>query len=361
VGVHSALSFARFQALVAQRTGRPAELLSSVFVCRKTVGDVDKQQKLPVSEATRFSIYISQHPPSRERDAHFLVSLKKSKKDRKVGARKRTDAGDEEEEEEEESAPPPSPEKSAAGKAGSGASSALPVSSAAQIPAGLAAQREAAQRERERLSVIGRVAVRCWLPASALQLKSSGTRAAADHRQRRGTEREPTRRRSKSAADGAGAERLLCSRFALGPSAAPASSAGQHHAATHAAAGVRSPACRGSSVAGKGGRACHAARLAAQARDCRPAAFGPHAGGPSVWAGGRKARQRCGGGGWRGFGGTSERKGRHCARHCLQVLPVLSRAWARAALPLVPRRREDTGATARGPLWWPAHESLIRS
>jgi len=50
------------------------------------VGDVDKQQKLPVSEATRFSIYISQHPPSRERDAHFLVSLKKSKKDRK-GAR----------------------------------------------------------------------------------------------------------------------------------------------------------------------------------------------------------------------------------------------------------------------------------
>lgn len=47
------------------------------------VGDVDKRQKLPVNENTNFNIILNQHNPSRERDAHFLISVKKSKKDRK--------------------------------------------------------------------------------------------------------------------------------------------------------------------------------------------------------------------------------------------------------------------------------------
>lgn len=48
---------------------------------------MEKRQKLPVNENTNFCIILNQHNPSRERDAHFLVSIKKSKKDRK-GARK---------------------------------------------------------------------------------------------------------------------------------------------------------------------------------------------------------------------------------------------------------------------------------
>jgi hypothetical protein len=43
----------------------------------------DKRQKLPVNENTNFNIILNQHHPSKERDAHFLISVKKSKKDRK--------------------------------------------------------------------------------------------------------------------------------------------------------------------------------------------------------------------------------------------------------------------------------------
>ena len=39
-----------------------------------------------MNENTNFCIILNQHNPSRERDAHFLVTVKKSKKDRK-GAR----------------------------------------------------------------------------------------------------------------------------------------------------------------------------------------------------------------------------------------------------------------------------------
>jgi hypothetical protein len=47
------------------------------------VNDVEKKQKLPINENTNFCIILNQHNPSRERDAHFLISVKKSKKDRK--------------------------------------------------------------------------------------------------------------------------------------------------------------------------------------------------------------------------------------------------------------------------------------
>ena len=93
VGVHSVLSFKRFQALMSQKTGIPANQLSAVFVCRRTLRDTDhKRQKLPISENTNFNIILNQHNPSREKDCHFLVSIKKSKKERKGSTRKQRNA-----------------------------------------------------------------------------------------------------------------------------------------------------------------------------------------------------------------------------------------------------------------------------
>ena len=37
VGIHSVLSFKRFQALISQKTGLAAAALSAVFVCKRTV------------------------------------------------------------------------------------------------------------------------------------------------------------------------------------------------------------------------------------------------------------------------------------------------------------------------------------
>ncbi len=37
IGVHSVLTFKRFQALMSQKTNLPANQLSAVFVCRRTV------------------------------------------------------------------------------------------------------------------------------------------------------------------------------------------------------------------------------------------------------------------------------------------------------------------------------------
>ena len=37
IGVHSVLSFKRFQALISQKTGLAAAALSAVFVCKRTV------------------------------------------------------------------------------------------------------------------------------------------------------------------------------------------------------------------------------------------------------------------------------------------------------------------------------------
>eukprot|EP00249_Psilotum_nudum_P020277 c27634_g2_i1 orf=288-1688(-) len=100
IGVHSVLPFKRFQALLSQKTGLPANQLSAVFVCKRTAKDTNKRQKLPINENTNFSIILNQHNPSREKDCHFLVSLKKSKKERKGTTKRRTaesENGDEDE------------------------------------------------------------------------------------------------------------------------------------------------------------------------------------------------------------------------------------------------------------------------
>lgn len=139
LGIHSVLTYKRFQQLISEKAaGVPASQLSAVFVCRKT-GDGDKKQKLPINENTNFNIILNQHNPSRERDAHFLLSVKKSKKDRKAG-RKKVE-GDE-----EDVAPDSPPDKGAA----------TPAATPAPLPTTVvnpqAAAREAAQRERERIN-----------------------------------------------------------------------------------------------------------------------------------------------------------------------------------------------------------------
>ncbi|EFJ30816.1 hypothetical protein SELMODRAFT_440415 [Selaginella moellendorffii] len=89
IGIHSVLSFKRFQGQLSRQVGIPANQLSAVFVCRRTTSrDADKRQKLPINENTNFNIILNQHNPSKEKDCYFLVSLKKSKKERK-GARRR--------------------------------------------------------------------------------------------------------------------------------------------------------------------------------------------------------------------------------------------------------------------------------
>lgn len=97
VGIHSVLTFKRFQSLLSQKTGVPPNQLSTVFVCRRTLKDSEKRQRLPINGNTNFNILLNQHNPNKERDCYFLVSLKKSKRERK-GSRKRgaeTDIPDE--------------------------------------------------------------------------------------------------------------------------------------------------------------------------------------------------------------------------------------------------------------------------
>eukprot|EP00249_Psilotum_nudum_P020276 c27634_g1_i1 orf=236-1633(-) len=104
IGVHSVLNFKRFQALLSQKIGLPANQLAAVFVCRRTSKNNDKRQKLPVNENTNFNIILNRHNPSREKDCHFLVALKKSKRERK-GTTKRN-AADSDNGDEDESASP---------------------------------------------------------------------------------------------------------------------------------------------------------------------------------------------------------------------------------------------------------------
>ncbi|KAH7437246.1 hypothetical protein KP509_05G061900 [Ceratopteris richardii] len=93
IGVHSVLTFKRFQALLSQKVGLPAGQISAVFVCRRTGKDADtKRQKLPINENTNFNIILNQHNPKSEKDCHFLVSMKKSKKERKGNRRRSADA-----------------------------------------------------------------------------------------------------------------------------------------------------------------------------------------------------------------------------------------------------------------------------
>lgn len=88
VGIHSVLTFRRFQSLLSQKTGIPPNQLSAVFVCRKTLKGSEKKQRLPINGNTNFNILLNQHNPNKERDCYFLVSTKRSKKERK-GSRKR--------------------------------------------------------------------------------------------------------------------------------------------------------------------------------------------------------------------------------------------------------------------------------
>ncbi|MCO5609670.1 hypothetical protein L7F22_063901 [Adiantum nelumboides] len=88
VGIHSVLTFKRFQSLLSQKTGISPNQLSTVFVCRKTFKGSEKKQRLPINGNTNFNILLNQHNPTKERDCFFLVSVKKSKKERK-GSRKR--------------------------------------------------------------------------------------------------------------------------------------------------------------------------------------------------------------------------------------------------------------------------------
>eukprot|EP00242_Pyramimonas_sp_CCMP2087_P009471 CAMPEP_0198215388 /NCGR_PEP_ID=MMETSP1445-20131203/49491_1 /TAXON_ID=36898 /ORGANISM="Pyramimonas sp., Strain CCMP2087" /LENGTH=203 /DNA_ID=CAMNT_0043891087 /DNA_START=119 /DNA_END=727 /DNA_ORIENTATION=- len=163
IGVHSVLTYKRFQSLMSQKISLPVNQLSAVFVCRRTVNDVEKKQKLPINENTNFCIILNQHNPSRERDAHFLISVKKSKKDRK-GVRKKVveDEDDEEEAGELVGSPSQSSEFSSAlnintiperpGVKLSPMHASPPSSSMATSPS-ISAQREAAQREKERLAI----------------------------------------------------------------------------------------------------------------------------------------------------------------------------------------------------------------
>lgn len=110
IGIHNVLNYKRFQQLVSQKTGYLASQTTAVLVCRRQVGDVEKRQKLPINESTNFNIILSQHNPMRERDVHFLVTLKKSKKERKqAGSRKKAEEEEADEEAAAEASGPSSP------------------------------------------------------------------------------------------------------------------------------------------------------------------------------------------------------------------------------------------------------------
>eukprot|EP00898_Chlorokybus_atmophyticus_P007233 jgi/Chlat1/7510/Chrsp61S09147 len=103
IGIHGVLTYKRFQQLMAQKTGLPAQNLSAVFVCRRSGSDgQEKKQKLPINENTNFCIILNQHNPSKERDAHFLISVKKSKKDRKTAGRSKRSSFESEDKEDKE-------------------------------------------------------------------------------------------------------------------------------------------------------------------------------------------------------------------------------------------------------------------
>lgn len=92
IGLHSLLTYRRFQALVNQKTGIPPNQQSTVFVCRRTLKMTEKRQKLPVNENTNFGIILNQHNPSREKDCYFYVTVKKPKKDRKGRGKRNAEA-----------------------------------------------------------------------------------------------------------------------------------------------------------------------------------------------------------------------------------------------------------------------------
>lgn len=93
VGLHSLLYYKKFQTIIAQLTGIPPNQQSTVFVCRRSLKSMsEKRQRLPINENTNFAIILNQHNPSREKDCYFLVSVKKSKRDRKGRGKRNADA-----------------------------------------------------------------------------------------------------------------------------------------------------------------------------------------------------------------------------------------------------------------------------
>lgn len=74
--------------------GVPAAQLSAVLAYKRHVGGEERRQKLNISEATNFGIVLRIH--AKEIDAHFVISLKRPKKDRKgAGRRRAADVDDE--------------------------------------------------------------------------------------------------------------------------------------------------------------------------------------------------------------------------------------------------------------------------
>ena len=148
------LNYKRFQQLVSQKTGYLASQTSSVLVCRRQVGDVEKRQKLPINENTNFNIILSQHNPMRERDVHFLVTLKKSKKERKQSSRKKADEEEAEGEGGGEASAPTSPAPSdAAMRERERISSALGALNLGALKGGGAARRRRGRGGRPRTPV----------------------------------------------------------------------------------------------------------------------------------------------------------------------------------------------------------------
>lgn len=154
------LNYKRFQQLVSQKTGYLASQTSSVLVCRRQVGDVEKRQKLPINENTNFNLILNQHNPMRERDVHFLVTLKKSKKDRKQTSRKKAEEEEAEGEGGGEASAPTSPVPSdAAMRERERISSALGALNLGALKGGGAARRRRGRGGRHRTPVrVGRAA-----------------------------------------------------------------------------------------------------------------------------------------------------------------------------------------------------------
>ncbi|KAH7444180.1 hypothetical protein KP509_02G068600 [Ceratopteris richardii] len=88
VRIRPDFSVKRFQILISQRTGVPHSQLCTVFVCDKIIKGSKKKQRVPINASTNFSAIIDQHNPNVEKDSYFLVSMKRSRKERK-GSRKR--------------------------------------------------------------------------------------------------------------------------------------------------------------------------------------------------------------------------------------------------------------------------------
>jgi hypothetical protein len=75
--------------------GVPAAQLSAVLAYKRTINGEEKRQKLNITDSTNFGIILRIH--AKETDAHFVISLKRSKKDRKGAARRKAPGIDDEE------------------------------------------------------------------------------------------------------------------------------------------------------------------------------------------------------------------------------------------------------------------------